>query len=103
MKTINANASVKVTGNNDSAEKQQFSLPKERNEPGLLNIQEIINLSGSSKLKEKKSSQMCIKIPSVTSIADGIGISDRAFAAIVSAALLLKILVYSQKKTKPIS
>ena len=30
---------------------------------------------------------MCIKMPSVTSIADCIGISDRAAAVIVSAAL----------------
>ena len=34
---------------NDSAEEQQSSLPIEPNQPGSLNIQEMINLPGLSK------------------------------------------------------
>ena len=47
----------------------------------------MINLPGFSKQKEEKNFQICIKIPSVTSIPDRIGISDRAVAAIASASL----------------
>ena len=47
----------------------------------------MINLTGPSKPKEEKSSQMYIKTPSVASIADLIKISNRTAAAIVNAAL----------------
>ena len=47
----------------------------------------MINIPGPSKLKDEKSSQMPIKIPSVTSIAGHIGISDRVVKAIANAAL----------------
>jgi hypothetical protein len=84
--TKNTSISETVTGDNDSAEERQCSLPEEANQPGPSNIQEI-NLPGPSKLKEEKSTQMRIKLASVASIADRIGISDRAAAAIASAAL----------------
>ena len=47
----------------------------------------MTNLPGFSKLKEEKRSKMRIKISSVASIADRIGISDRAAADIDNAAL----------------
>ena len=64
-----------------------YTLPKEPNQPGILNIQEMLHLPGPIKLKEEKNSQTCIKISSVASIADHIGISDTAVAAKASAAL----------------
>ena len=74
--TTNTTVSKKVTSDNDSSKKQQYSLPEEANQPGALNIQDEINLLGPSKLKEKKNTQIRIKLPSVISIADRIGILD---------------------------
>lgn len=85
-----------------SDEEQQCSLPEEANQPGPSNIQEEINLPGPSKLKEDKSSQMRIKLPSVASIADRIGISDRAAAAIASAALQDLGVITEEDKTNAI-
>lgn len=86
-RTKNENVSEMVTSDNDSAEEQRCSLLEEANQPGPSNIHEEINLPGPSKLNEKKSTQMRIKLPSVASIADRVGISDKAAAAIASAAL----------------
>ena len=62
----------------------------------------MINLPESSKLKEEKSSQICIKIPSVTSIADRVRISDRTATAIVSATLQDYGIITEEDKTNVI-
>ena len=74
--TTNTTVSEKVTSDNDSSKKKQYSLPEEANQPGTLNIQDGIILLGPLKLKEKKNTQIRIKLPSVISIADRIGILD---------------------------
>ena len=57
---------------NDSAERQQCSLPEEASKLSASNIQEEINLD-SSKPKKRKSTEMHMKLSSVTSTADRIG------------------------------
>ncbi|XP_055928127.1 gonadotropin-releasing hormone receptor-like [Argiope bruennichi] len=75
----------------NSAKKLPFGLrehtQEETDQPDPSNKQEEIKLPDSSKLNEDKGTQMCIKLPSVASIADRIRKSDRAAAAIACAAL----------------